>query len=119
MHDPLAGETASVPVPSAGSWVQFMTADGDGNVWFVEQGTAKLGRLSVGYSPAVVGGATGGQEPPDAAGAGDAGPTYSEVAGPLMAAGIVAASLMVVRGVRDRREADEIVESRDGEPQLD
>lgn len=106
VHDPLTGETASVPVPSAGSWVQFMTADGDGNVWFVEQGTAKLGRLSVGYAPAA-----GGQEPPDAAGAGDAGPAYSEVAGPLMAAGIVAASLMVVRGVRDRREADEIVKA--------
>lgn len=110
VHDPLTGETASVPVPSAGSWVQFMTADGDGNVWFVEQGTAKLGRLSVGYAPAAVGGAAGGQEAPAAAEE-EAGPAYSEVAGPLMAAGIVAASLMVVRGVWDRREADEIVES--------
>ena len=109
VHDPLSGETASVPVPSAGSWVQFMTADGDGNVWFVEQGTAKLGKLSVGYAPAAAGGA-GGEEPPAVADEGP-GPTYSEVAGPLMAAGIVAASLMAVRGVRDRREADEIVES--------
>ena len=110
VHDPLSGETASVPVPSAGSWVQFMTADGDGNVWFVEQGTAKLGRLSVGYAPTAAAGGAGGEESTLAAGE-EPGPTYSEVAGPLMAAGIVAASLMAVRGVRDRREADEIVET--------
>ena len=109
VHDPLTGEVASVPVPSAGSWVQFMAADGDGNVWFVEQGTAKLGRVGVGYAPAAGQAAAG----PAAAGESDAagaGPRYSEVAGPLMAAGVAAAALVAVRGVRDWREADEAVE---------
>ena len=118
VHDPLTGEVASIPVPSAGSWVQFMTTDGDGDVWFVEQGTAKLGRISVGYAPPAGGGGGGGGDgdaPPSGAAAGDwPEPRYSEVAGPLMAAGIVAASLMAVRGVRDRREADEAVEAAAG-----
>ena len=104
-YDPQSGATTSVPIPSAGSWVQFMTADREGNVWFVEQGTAKLGRLSVGYAPAPA-----APPPPPAAGPAEA--RYSEVAGPLVAAGIVASSLMAVQGVRGRREADEAVESR-------
>ena len=108
VHDPLTGEVASIPVPSAGSWVQFMAADGDGNVWFVEQGTAKLGRVGVGYEPAAGLGAAAAWE---AGGEGEAGPRYSEVAGPLVAAGVVAASLMAVRGVREWRETDEAVES--------
>ena len=104
-YDPQSGATTSVPIPSAGSWVQFMTADREGNVWFVEQGTAKLGRLSVGYAPAPA-----VPPPPPAAGPA-AEARYSEVAGPLVAAGIVAASLMAVQGVRGRREADEAVGS--------
>lgn len=107
-YDPQSGAVTSVPIPSAGSWVQFMTADGDGNVWFVEQGTAKLGRLSAGYDPAA-GMAAASEAGNDAVPA--AAARYSEVAGPLMAAGIVAASLMAVQGTRHRRETDEVVES--------
>ena len=113
VHDPLTGEVASIPVPSAGSWVQFMTADGEGNVWFVEQRTAKLGRVGVGYEPAAGRGEAGGAAAAGGADAG-AGPRYSEVAGPLVAAGVVAASLMAVRGVREGRETDEAVDGAAG-----
>ena len=116
VHDPLTGEVASVPVPSAGSWVQFMTADGDGNVWFVEQGTAKLGRVGVEYAPAAGQGAAAAAAAAAGGGGEGAGPRYSEVAGPLVAAGVVAASLMAVRGVREWRETDEAVESAGAGP---
>ena len=117
-YDPQSGAVASVPIPSAGSWVQFMTADGDGNVWFVEQGTTKLGRLSVGYDPAAgMAAAASGSAGDAAAPAAEA--RYSEVAGPLMAAGIVAASLMAVQGIRHVREADAAVVPRLDAPRPD
>ena len=94
VYDPHRGDLMEVPIPTAGSWVQFTTLDGDGNVWFVEQQPYKLGTVKLTELP---GGASAPAESATSV------LRYAELAGPLMAAGVVAASLFFVKSVRDER----------------
>ena len=108
VYDPDRNYIMDVPIPTEQSWIQFATLDGDGNVWFVEQMPYRLGTVRLAELP-------GGAAPSGDAAGGD--PGYAEVAGPLMAAGIVAAALFLVKSVRDRRRIDLLLEEgRPAEP---
>lgn len=98
-YDPHRGEMIEVPIPSAQSWVQFTTSDENGDVWFVEQNTAKLGVLRLSEAPGLGG---SGQQA-------GTGPRYAEIASPLMALGIIAASLFFVKSVGDKRRINALV----------
>ena len=100
IYDPVAGVQKQVPVPTEGSFVQFTVADGDGNVWLVEQQGNKLAAARTTDIPS--------SEVP-ARQAGGAVLLYTELASPLMAAGILAASLFFVKSIQDRRRLEDLI----------
>ncbi len=103
VYDPHRGSLMEIPLPTEETWVQFTTSDGDGNVWFVEQKPYRLGTIMLTELP---GSAVISDGPP-------VSPLrYAEVAGPLMAAGITAASLFYVKSVRDQRRIDALLEDQ-------
>lgn len=100
VYNPTTGGQKTVEIPAEGSFVQFGASDGKGGMWFVEQQTESLTRIAVTDIPST-------QVPPRP----DAAPTisYTEVASPLMAAGILAASLFFVKSVRDGRRMEDAI----------
>lgn len=97
VYDPHRDQLREIPVPTENSWVQFATSDDSGNIWFAEQRPNKLATVKLSALPVSA---------PDSAPEAPAALRYSEVAGPLIAAGIVAASLFFVKGVRDMRRLE-------------
>ena len=99
VYNPVTGAQRTVEIPAEGSFVQFGVSDGEGGVWFVEQQTERLTHISVSDVPST-------QVPPRP----EAGPaiSYTEMASPLTAAGILAASLFFVKSVRDGRRMESI-----------
>ena len=100
VYDPVSGKQRHAPVPTTTSFAQFATTDGDGNVWFVEQRGNKLAMVSITDIP------SSGVSLRQAEGF---SLMYTELASPLMAAGILAASLFFVKSIRDRRMLDGLV----------
>jgi copper transport protein len=91
-----------VPVPTATSFVQFMTLDDKDNVWFVEQQGNKLGMVKITEVPLVA-----SQIPTT----GKFELNYTEIASPLIAMGIVATSLFFVRSIKDKRRLNSLINS--------
>ena len=100
VYNPATGGQRTVEIPAEGSFVQFGASDGQGGLWFVEQQTERLTHIAVSDVPST-------QVPPRP----EAAPTipYTEVASPLTAAGILAASLFFVKSVRDGRRMEETI----------
>ncbi len=96
-YDPHNGDIMTVPIPTEESWVQFTTSDDGGNIWFVEQKPSKLAVLELTESPA-------GEIRRDAD-----WPEYTEIASPIIALGVIAASLFFVKGVQDKRKINALV----------
>jgi len=46
--------TTPIPIPTAGSNPQQITAGPDGNMWFTESGTSKVGRVNLSASPKTI-----------------------------------------------------------------
>lgn len=99
-YDPERDAQVQVPVPGNGSYVQFVASDGAGDVWFVGQERNSLAVASMQGVPSV-------QAPARS----DGGHIiqYTELASPLMAAGILAVSLFLVKSVRDGRSREELI----------
>lgn len=97
--DPRNGDMAEVEVPTATSFVQFVESDGDGNIWFAEQRGGKVGAVYVSERPSTYS-AQGQQEEPAYE------VKYADLVSPMMALGVMAASLFYVKAVRDRRRLD-------------
>lgn len=95
VHDPHGGGSDEIPIPTQSSFVQFLASDGDGNVWFAEQNGGKVGYVAVADGAPVQ-----AQKEPESY-------RYSEVAGPLMAAGIAASAVFFARSVSEARRAPE------------
>ena len=51
VHDPYNNRISEVAIPTEGSFTQFVTADDNGDVWFVEQRGAKIGKVSISSVP--------------------------------------------------------------------
>ena len=100
VYNPATGGQRTVEIPTEGSFVQFGVSDGEGRLWFVEQQTERLTHIAVSDVPST-------QVPPRP----ETAPVipYTEVASPLMAAGILAAALFFVKSVRDGRRMEETI----------
>ncbi len=96
VYSPATGAQRTVDIPSEGAFAQFVVS-GDGDVWLVEQRANQLTRIIPSYSPSM-------QVPPRP----DLAPDllYTEVASPLMAAGILAAGIFFVKSVQDGRRLE-------------
>ena len=100
MYDTNAKAYRHVQIPTNGSFAQFMTADNNQNVWFVEQQTNKLSKITTTTTPST-------EIPPRATATSTV--LYTEIASPLMAAGILASALFFVKSVQDKRRADQLL----------
>ena len=98
VYDPQSKATLTVPIPTNQSWVQFLASGSDDNIWFVEQKTNKLGKVTVSE------GAPSGSAPQRQSQENTI--SLATVAGPLMAAGVIVASLFFVNAVHNKRESD-------------
>ncbi len=99
--DPRNGDMSGAEVPTATSFVQFVESDGDGNIWFAEQRGGKIGVISISERPSAYS-ASDTQEPTARA----YEIRYADVVSPMMALGVLAASLFYVKAARDKRRLD-------------
>ncbi|MDE1765171.1 MAG: copper resistance protein CopC [Thaumarchaeota archaeon] len=101
--NPRTGETNEFPIPSTGSLTQHITTDSHGNIILVEQGTHTLGILTAasGSSPVEN---TSGKLPFKYPGIG-----LGIVAGPSIAATIVALSFFYTKSVKDMDETTGLI----------
>jgi copper transport protein len=101
-YDPHNNNLIEVPVPTNSSFVQFMTSDDKDNVWFVEQQGNKLGMVKITEVPLVASQIQTTEK---------FELKYTELASPLIAMGIVAASLFFVKSVKDKRRLNSLINS--------
>jgi hypothetical protein len=109
--DPRTGASKEANIPITGSFIQWITSDGDGRIWFAAQQGNGLGSVSITAKPSssplalANGTAAGGQQQQaDASTAGgiqQLGFSFAAGAGPGMAAGIVLSALFYAKSSID------------------
>ncbi|MDP8889085.1 MAG: copper resistance protein CopC [Thermoproteota archaeon] len=106
--DPRTGEGAEANIPITGSFVQWITSDNEGRIWFAAQRGSALGSTTTTASPASP--QTVSDEGQQQLQNGTSGPispiqqlgfSFADVAGPIMAAGIVISALVYAKSVTD------------------
>ena len=99
-YDPHRGNLIEVPIPTEESWIQFTVTDNENNVWFVEQKPYKLGMVKLTELPSA--GIVEEEESKLSL-------RYTELASPLIAAGIIATSLFFVKSMKDKRRINSLI----------
>ena len=102
VYDQNSEQMNVVTIPTEESFTQFVVADENGDIWFVEQRGGKLGKISISAIPGQI---TVVQEE-------TTNLLYVELVAPIVAAGIIATSLFYVKSVRDKRKIDDIVSTK-------
>jgi len=103
VYDQSSEQMIQVAIPTEGSFTQFVIADDDGDIWFVEQRGGKLGKVSISAVPSqsiVI-----QEETSESI-------MYVELVAPIIAAGIIATALFYVKSVRDKRRVDELISTK-------
>ncbi len=103
VYDQSSNQTIEIGIPTEGSFTQFVIADNNGDIWFVEQRGGKLGKVSISAVPSQIGAVQ--EETPQSI-------MYVELVAPIIAAGIIATSLFYVKSVRDKRKIDELISTK-------
>ena len=103
VYDQSSEQMIQVAIPTEGSFTQFVIADDDGDIWFVEQRGGKLGKVSISAVPSQI---TVIQEETSES------IMYVELVAPIIAAGIIATALFYVKSVRDKRRVDELISTK-------
>ncbi len=99
VYDSYNNNFEEVPIPTKQSFAQFITSDNDQNVWIVEQRGQKIGMISITQIP---------RQPISSTGP-ELKIKYAELVSPLIAGGIITASLFFVKSVKDKRRIDSLV----------
>jgi copper transport protein len=107
--DPRTGEGTEANIPITGSFVQWITSDNEGRIWFAAQRGSALGSTTTTASPAspetvndegqqqqLQNGTSGPISPIQ-----QLGFSFADVAGPIMAAGIVISALAYTKSAID------------------
>ena len=103
VYDQSSNQIIEVGIPTEGSFTQFVIADNNGDIWFVEQRGGKLGKVSISAVPSQTG-TVQEQKPQNI--------MYVELVAPIIAAGIIATSLFYVKSVRDKRNIDGLISTK-------
>ena len=103
VYDQSSNQIIEIGIPTEGSFTQFVIADDNGDIWFVEQRGGKLGKVSISAVPSQIG--TVQEETHQNI-------MYVELVAPIIAAGIIATSLFYVKSVRDKRKIDELISTK-------
>ncbi len=99
IYDPQKGEFVEINIPTQTTFTQFLINDKDGNVWFVEQRSNKIGHVGISEIPQM-----NSIQPRGFV------MQYSELASPLVSAGIIATSLFFVKSIHDKRRLDSLID---------
>ena len=102
-RQPYNNRISEVSIPTEGSFTQFVIADNDGDIWFIEQRGGKLGKVTINAVPSqkiIIQENTTGSL------------MYVELVAPIIAAGIIATALFYVKSVRDKRKIDELISTK-------
>ena len=103
MYDQSSNQIIEIAIPTEGSFTQFVVADDNGDIWFVEQRGGKLGKVSISAVPTQ---RTIVQEQTSV------DIMYVELVAPIVAAGIIATALFYVKSVKDKRKIDELISTK-------
>ena len=103
VYDQSSEQMIQVAIPTEGSFTQFVIADDDGDIWFVEQRGGKLGKVSISAVPSQK--VAIQEEPSESI-------IYVELVAPIVAAGIIATALFYVKSVKDKRRIDELISTK-------
>jgi copper transport protein len=96
--DPRTGEGSEAKIPIAGSAIQWITADDTGKIWFAAQRGSALGSITITARPST-GPQDGGQD--GRAGIPQLPFSFTNVAGPAIAVGIVISALAYSKSAVD------------------
>ncbi|MER3407327.1 MAG: hypothetical protein C4292_00425 [Nitrososphaera sp.] len=101
--DPRTGENKEVKIPIAGSFIQYLTADDKGKIWFAAQrGQPSLGSITTTTKPSTPPSNNGGEEQGNTTGGvPQLGFSFAQAAGPGIAAGIVMSALFYAKSSTD------------------
>jgi len=107
--DPRTGESSEVKIPISGSFIQYLTADNNGKIWFAAQrGQPSLGSITtIAKPPAPLSNnnSSGGQQQQantsTVGGVPQLGFSFAQAAGPGIAAGIVMSALFYAKSSTD------------------
>ena len=102
VYDENSSQMIQVPIPTEGSFTQFVIADDNGDIWFVEQRGGKLGKFSISAVPTQ---RVAVEETSTEI-------MYVELVAPIVAAGIIATSLFYVKSVHDQRRIDDMISTK-------
>jgi len=101
--DPRTGEGSEAKIPISGSFIQWITADDKGKIWFAAQQGSALGSITITASPSTT--------PPPGTGQQDGGPgggsipqlpfSFTDAVGPAIAAGVVISALAYSKSAVD------------------
>ncbi|MEC9033725.1 MAG: CopD family protein [Thermoproteota archaeon] len=103
VYDQSSGQIIEIAIPTEGSFTQFVIADDNGDIWFVEQRGGKLGKVSISAVPSQIG-TVQEVKSQDI--------MYVELVAPIIAAGIIATALFYVKSVRDKRRIDDLISTK-------
>ncbi|MDC0042041.1 CopD family protein [Candidatus Nitrosopelagicus sp.] len=103
VYDQSSNQIIEIAIPTEGSFTQFVVADNNGDIWFVEQRGGKLGKVSISAVPSQI--VTVQEETSQSI-------MYVELVAPIIAAGIIATSLFYVKSIRDKRKIDELISTK-------
>lgn len=101
--DPRTGLGAEAKIPISGSTIQWITADDKGRIWFAAQRGSALGSITITAKPSTSPTAPGeeGQGEVPSGGIPQLGFTFSDLAGPAIAAGIAISALAYSKSAID------------------
>lgn len=105
--DPRTGRGTEVKIPTAGSFVQWLTSDDQGRIWFAEQRGAAIGVVTVTAKPQKAPPPPTPPQPPSPDGGAGSGPSFlkgssvADVAGPGIVAGVALAALFYAKSASD------------------
>lgn len=113
--DPRTGRGTEAKIQTAGSIVQWITADDKGRIWFAEQGGSAIGVATVIASPPSQSQSPGSQsEQPAANPVPNIGFAFSDLVGPGIAAGIVISALFYAKSATDLKRSVRAAEQMSG-----
>ncbi|HKZ60795.1 MAG TPA: copper resistance protein CopC [Nitrososphaera sp.] len=99
--DPRTGEGAEAKIPIPGSLIQWIAADDKGKIWFAAQQGSALGSITITTKPSTAPPPDGGQPNQPAVGIPQLGFSFTDLAGPAIAVGIVASALAYSKSAVD------------------
>jgi copper transport protein len=99
--DPRTGAGAEAKIPITGSFIQWITADDRGRIWFAAQQGSAIGSITITAKPSTSPPPDNGEGGPEAGGIPQLGFSFSDLAGPAIAAGIAISALAYTKSAID------------------